>query len=63
MPGGADHDHRLRLSGGGGVLSVGRVADLVVLSDDIFTMPADRLHAVTAHTTLMGGRVTWQAPQ
>lgn len=46
-----------------GVLSVGRVADLVVLSDDIFTMPADRLHAVTAHTTLMGGRVTWQAPQ
>ncbi|MBM3782097.1 MAG: amidohydrolase [Acidobacteria bacterium] len=46
-----------------GVLSVGRVADLVVLSDDIFTMPVARLHAVTAHTTVMHGRVTWQAPQ
>ena len=44
-----------------GVLSVGRVADLVLLSEDIFTMPAERLHAVTARLTLMNGRVTWQA--
>jgi predicted amidohydrolase YtcJ len=48
---------------GKGVLSVGRVADLVVLSDDIFTMPVEQLYRVTAHVTLMNGRVTWQAPQ
>jgi len=46
-----------------GVLSVGRVADFVVLSDDIFTMPAEQLYRVTAHVTVMNGRVTWQAPQ
>lgn len=43
-----------------GVLAVGRVADLVLLSDDIFSMPVERLHAVTARLTLMNGRVTWQ---
>lgn len=45
-----------------GTLTVGRLADFVVLSDDIFKMPPDNLHRVNAMLTVMGGRHTYQSP-
>ncbi len=44
-----------------GTLTVGRFADFVVLSDDIFTMPPAALHRVTAVLTVAGGRETFAA--
>ncbi len=45
-----------------GTLTVGRLADFVVLSDDIFKMPPDNLYRVTAMLTVMGGRHTFRSP-
>ncbi len=45
-----------------GTLTVGRVADLVVLSDDIFGIPPSALASVKPLLTVMGGGVTWRAP-
>ncbi len=41
-----------------GRLVVGMLADLVVLSQDIFTVPADALPATTSLLTLVGGKAT-----
>ncbi|HEY1911654.1 MAG TPA: amidohydrolase [Vicinamibacterales bacterium] len=40
-----------------GTLARGRLADLVILSDDIFSIPAARLRDVHVLTTIVGGRV------
>jgi predicted amidohydrolase YtcJ len=40
-----------------GSLEPGKLADLVVLRDDPFEMPADALRDVRADTTAVGGRV------
>ncbi len=45
-----------------GTLEVGRLADFVVLSDDIFVIPPARLSGVTVLLTMMGGRRTYQSP-
>ncbi len=45
-----------------GTLEVGKLADFVVLSDDIFTMPPARLHGVKVVLTVMGGRQTFRNP-
>lgn len=45
-----------------GTLTVDRLADFVVLSDDIFRMPPADLHRVTALLTVMGGRHTYRSP-
>lgn len=45
-----------------GTLTVGRVADFVVLSDDLFAIDPQRLASVKALLTVMGGRTTWRAP-
>lgn len=44
-----------------GALSVGMLADLAVLSPDIFTVPADKLPATTSVLTLVGGKVVYDA--
>lgn len=43
-----------------GTLTVGKVADFAVLSDDIFSIPPDRLHGVKVLMTVMGGRTTFR---
>jgi len=40
-----------------GTLAPGRMADLVVLSEDVFSIPPERLWAVEAAMTVVGGRV------
>ncbi|AMY07644.1 N-substituted formamide deformylase precursor [Luteitalea pratensis] len=42
-----------------GALAPGRMADLVVLSEDVFAIPPERLWAVKATLTVVGGRVQW----
>ena len=38
----------------------GYLADLVVLSEDIFTMPADELRNTKIDATMVGGRFVYQ---
>ena len=42
-----------------GWLAAGTLADLAVLSDDIFTAPAERLPAITSVLTLVGGTIVY----
>ncbi|TAK26805.1 MAG: amidohydrolase [Chloroflexota bacterium] len=42
-----------------GTLEPGRLADLVVLSDDIFSMPPDSIGDLTVVGTIVGGEVVW----
>lgn len=44
-----------------GTLEVGKAADLVVLSQDIFAVPADRIGATKAVLTVVGGRTVYEA--
>lgn len=45
-----------------GTIELQKLADLVVLNDDPFTIPKERLGAVTAWKTVVGGRVVYSAP-
>lgn len=42
-----------------GSLEVGKLADLTVLTDDVFAVPPDRIHTVAAAMTVVGGRVVF----
>jgi predicted amidohydrolase YtcJ len=42
-----------------GSLEAGKRADLVVLTEDPFSVPTSRLREVTSALTLVGGRVGW----
>lgn len=44
-----------------GILAPGLLADLAVLSQDLFTVPPDQLPATTSVMTLLGGRVVHDA--
>jgi predicted amidohydrolase YtcJ len=44
----------------GGMLAVGRRADLTVLSADPYTTPADRLSSLRVVRTIVGGRTTFR---
>lgn len=43
-----------------GTLAVGKLADFVVLSEDIFSIAPAQLHGVKAELTVMGGRETFR---
>ena len=43
-----------------GTLAVGMLADLAMLSQDIFTVPAEALPATTSVLTIVGGRVVYE---
>ena len=43
-----------------GSLTPGKLADIVVLSDDILTIPADRILETTVDYTIVGGRVVFE---
>jgi hypothetical protein len=46
-----------------GTLAPGSHADLVVLSDDIFAIAPEKIRDVTVRTTIVGGRVVYDAPR
>jgi predicted amidohydrolase YtcJ len=43
-----------------GSIEPGKLADLVVLSDDFMTVPEDRIKDIKAVTTIVGGKVVYQ---
>lgn len=46
-----------------GSIEVGKLGDFVVLSDDYFAVPDDRIRHIRAVMTVVGGRVAWEADQ
>ncbi|MEZ5293572.1 MAG: amidohydrolase family protein [Vicinamibacterales bacterium] len=44
-----------------GWLGVGTLADLAVLSDDVFSVPSERLGAITSVLTVVGGAIVYDA--
>ena len=44
-----------------GSITVGKLADFVVLSDDLLTIDPDDIKDVTVRTTVVGGEVVYQA--
>jgi len=46
-----------------GTLGSGKLADLVVLDKDLFTIPADRLREARVVMTVVGGKVVYEAPK
>lgn len=43
-----------------GTISPGKLADLVVLSEDIFSAPPDRIKGITVNLTVAGGKVVYE---
>ena len=43
-----------------GTIEVGKLADMAVLSDDIFTIEPDKLDTITVTETIVGGRVVYR---
>ena len=46
-----------------GSLEPGKLADLAVLSQDIFSVPPEALPGTTSRLTLVGGKVAWRDPE
>jgi len=46
-----------------GTIEVGKLADLVILSDDIFSIERSKIRSVRVETTIMGGKVVYQQNQ
>ena len=46
-----------------GTIEVGKLADLVILSDDIFSINTSKIRSVRVETTVMGGKVVYQQDQ
>ena len=44
-----------------GTLSVGKVADLIVLDQDYFHVPEEMIRQIKVLLTVIGGRIVWQA--
>jgi hypothetical protein len=44
-----------------GSISVGKLADMVLLSDDIFSIPPEKIRDVKVMKTFVGGKVVWDA--
>ena len=43
-----------------GRISPGKLADVVVLSDDLFSIPPEKINDVQVDLTVVGGRVVYQ---
>jgi predicted amidohydrolase YtcJ len=43
-----------------GTIEVGKLADVVILSDDIFSIDRSKIRNVRVETTIMGGKVVYQ---
>jgi predicted amidohydrolase YtcJ len=44
-----------------GSITAGKLADIVLLSDDIFSIPAEKIPEAKVEKTILGGRVIWEA--
>lgn len=44
-----------------GSIEPGKLADLVVLSDDYLTVPEDKIRDITSVTTIVGGRIVYES--
>lgn len=44
-----------------GSITPGKLADMVLLSDDIFSIPPDHIRDVTVLKTIVGGKIVWDA--
>ncbi|HYB66161.1 MAG TPA: amidohydrolase family protein, partial [Steroidobacteraceae bacterium] len=45
-----------------GSITPGKLADMVVLSGDIFAMPPEAIRNVKVETTMVGGRIVYRSP-
>jgi predicted amidohydrolase YtcJ len=45
-----------------GTLAPGKLADLVVLSDNLLTVPAEKIGETRVEMTMVGGRIRYEAP-
>ncbi len=43
-----------------GSITAGKLADLVMLSDDVFSIPAEKIREVKVLTTIVGGKITYE---
>jgi hypothetical protein len=43
-----------------GIIKPGYLADIVILNEDVLSIPAERIADVTVHTTIVGGAIAWQ---
>ncbi|MGH9430986.1 MAG: amidohydrolase [Terriglobia bacterium] len=46
-----------------GTIAPGKLADIVVLSDDLFSIPPDKIRDVHVLATVIGGKVVYEAPR
>ena len=46
-----------------GTIAPGKLADLAVLSQDVFTVPMDELPKTSSVMTIVGGRIVWSGLQ
>lgn len=46
-----------------GMIKPGYLADIVILNDDILSVPTARIEQTTVHMTIIGGRIAWQDQQ
>jgi predicted amidohydrolase YtcJ len=44
-----------------GSISIGKLADMVLLSEDIFSIPPEKIREVKVLKTFVGGKVTWDS--
>ncbi len=44
-----------------GSLEPGKLADLVVLTDDYLTVPEDKIREISAVMTIVGGKIVYEA--
>ena len=42
-------------------ISIGKLADMVILSDDIFSIQPEKIKEVRALKTIVGGKLVWDA--
>jgi predicted amidohydrolase YtcJ len=53
--------HTVLLEGDKGSLAKGKLADLAVLSQDIFTVPVEQLPSTVSILTMIGGAIVYEA--
>src|SRR5438128_1350272 len=46
-----------------GSITAGKLADMVLLSDDIFSIPPEKIRDVKVLKTIVGGKIVWDAAE
>ena len=44
-----------------GSITPGKLADMVLLGDDIFSIPQEKIHDAKVLKTIVGGKIVWDA--